>query len=600
MGSPRRGYGLRERVSAERRSRHGCEHGTTPHSRRQLPRRAAIAHGEVLRRCPSCGTRSTCSSPGHRRRSPLDRRSRRGDLPQGTDRRRADSRFLSPHDAVPRDRRGRRRARGRRVGAAFVGFVCWSGPGSTRRAGCSCCSPSGSPQAVRCSAASSPSRASSGSRSRGRSRSRTNPRVRSGSRSSRRSTTPTELASRTHALEIVPDPEPLRHSLTTFGRVAPGGTLPHHEPRRGPVTPAPVGEELDIRRVRRGKGFSYHDAGGSRITDAATLERIRGIVIPPAWTDVRISDDPDSHLQAVGRDARGRLQYRYHPDWTTFRDRVKFDHLPAFANVLPVGAQAHRRRSLVARRPARQGAGDRRGAVADDAHPGRERGVRARQRRLRADHVPEPSREGLGLRDRLRVHGQERHHPRGPCPRPARRQSAPRLPGDPRSAAVPVPRRRRRAHARALARRERLPARDRRRRHHRQGLPHLGRHRGHCRARSALSIRRARRRRSAPWSRRSSRRSPPISATRPRCVAPPTCTRDVLETFSTGVLHDVWSNTPPRKARLTPDERRTHALLGRRAAEAQPRRTHFVARADVSNVRMRERTLCLTSERRWS
>ena len=69
--------------------------------------------------------------------------------------------------------------------------------------------------------------------------------------------------------------------------------------------------------------------------DATTLERIRGIVIPPAWTDVRISDDPDSHLQAVGRDQRGRLQYRYHPDWTAFRDRVKFDHLPAFANALP-------------------------------------------------------------------------------------------------------------------------------------------------------------------------------------------------------------------------------------------------------------------------
>jgi DNA topoisomerase-1 len=94
-------------------------------------------------------------------------------------------------------------------------------------------------------------------------------------------------------------------------------------------------EELEIRRVRRGKGFSYHDAGGSRITDSTTLERIRGIVIPPAWTDVLISDDPESHLQAVGRDQRGRLQYKYHPDWTTFRDRLKFDHLPTFANTLP-------------------------------------------------------------------------------------------------------------------------------------------------------------------------------------------------------------------------------------------------------------------------
>jgi DNA topoisomerase-1 len=94
-------------------------------------------------------------------------------------------------------------------------------------------------------------------------------------------------------------------------------------------------DELDIRRVRRGKGFSYHDAKDERINDAATLERIRGIVIPPAWTDVRISSDPDSHLQAVGRDQRGRLQYRYHPEWTAFRDRVKFDGLPAFASALP-------------------------------------------------------------------------------------------------------------------------------------------------------------------------------------------------------------------------------------------------------------------------
>jgi DNA topoisomerase-1 len=94
-------------------------------------------------------------------------------------------------------------------------------------------------------------------------------------------------------------------------------------------------DELDLRRVRRGRGFSYHRPDGSRVSDDATLERIRAIVIPPAWTDVRISDTADSHLQAVGRDARGRLQYRYHPHWTEFRNRVKFDRLPAFAAALP-------------------------------------------------------------------------------------------------------------------------------------------------------------------------------------------------------------------------------------------------------------------------
>jgi len=82
-------------------------------------------------------------------------------------------------------------------------------------------------------------------------------------------------------------------------------------------------DELTIRRVRRGRGFSYHTDTGTRIADAALIERIRALAVPPAWTDVRISDVADSHLQAVGRDARGRTQYRYHPEWRAFRDRVK-------------------------------------------------------------------------------------------------------------------------------------------------------------------------------------------------------------------------------------------------------------------------------------
>jgi DNA topoisomerase-1 len=94
-------------------------------------------------------------------------------------------------------------------------------------------------------------------------------------------------------------------------------------------------DELSIRRTRRGRGFSYQDADGHRVDDADTLARIRALAVPPAWTDVLISPMADSHLQAVGRDKRGRLQYRYHPDWTAFRDRVKFDRLPMFANALP-------------------------------------------------------------------------------------------------------------------------------------------------------------------------------------------------------------------------------------------------------------------------
>ena len=94
-------------------------------------------------------------------------------------------------------------------------------------------------------------------------------------------------------------------------------------------------DDLTLRRMRRGRGFSYHDQAGARIDDPETLARIRALAIPPAWVDVRISDRADSHLQAVGRDARRRMQYRYHKDWRTFRDRVKFDRLAVFGETLP-------------------------------------------------------------------------------------------------------------------------------------------------------------------------------------------------------------------------------------------------------------------------
>jgi DNA topoisomerase-1 len=90
-----------------------------------------------------------------------------------------------------------------------------------------------------------------------------------------------------------------------------------------------------IRRVRRGSGFVYTAARGRRVRDARTLARIRGLAIPPAWRDVWICDDPRGHLQAVGRDARGRKQYRYHPDWRRVRDETKYDRLIGFARALP-------------------------------------------------------------------------------------------------------------------------------------------------------------------------------------------------------------------------------------------------------------------------
>ena len=77
-------------------------------------------------------------------------------------------------------------------------------------------------------------------------------------------------------------------------------------------------------RRRRGTGFSYVDPAGSAVRTAATLRRIRALAIPPAWTDVWICLDEQGHIQATGRDAKGRKQYRYHARWTEVRGHQKF------------------------------------------------------------------------------------------------------------------------------------------------------------------------------------------------------------------------------------------------------------------------------------
>jgi DNA topoisomerase-1 len=88
-------------------------------------------------------------------------------------------------------------------------------------------------------------------------------------------------------------------------------------------------------RQRRGRGFSYHDREGKVIRDEAVLARIRSLAIPPAWTDVWICPWANGHLQASGRDARGRKQYRYHADWHARRGTDKFSRMLAFAAALP-------------------------------------------------------------------------------------------------------------------------------------------------------------------------------------------------------------------------------------------------------------------------
>jgi DNA topoisomerase I len=90
-----------------------------------------------------------------------------------------------------------------------------------------------------------------------------------------------------------------------------------------------------IRRRRSGKGFAYRGPDGRAIRDRETLRRIRALAVPPAWTDVWICPRPHGHIQATGRDARGRKQYRYHPEFREIRDGTKYEHLTAFAATLP-------------------------------------------------------------------------------------------------------------------------------------------------------------------------------------------------------------------------------------------------------------------------
>lgn len=90
-----------------------------------------------------------------------------------------------------------------------------------------------------------------------------------------------------------------------------------------------------LRRQRAGKGFCYRDADGRLVRDRATLDRVRKLAIPPAYRDVWICALPNGHLQATGRDARGRKQYRYHPDWSEVRGLGKFDRIVAFGAALP-------------------------------------------------------------------------------------------------------------------------------------------------------------------------------------------------------------------------------------------------------------------------
>jgi DNA topoisomerase-1 len=123
------------------------------------------------------------------------------------------------------------------------------------------------------------------------------------------------------------DHQPPHGHFSSVGKSSPPAAVPGLT-RSDPHSPGIV-------RERSAKGFDYLDPAGGRITDAATLERIGAISIPPAWKDVWISPDPLGHIQATGVDSKGRTQYRYHEVWREQREAQKFTHMLRFAHALP-------------------------------------------------------------------------------------------------------------------------------------------------------------------------------------------------------------------------------------------------------------------------
>ncbi len=112
-------------------------------------------------------------------------------------------------------------------------------------------------------------------------------------------------------------------------------TVPPHKTR--PLRRIPT-DSLPIERRRRGREGAYkfdYLLGGKKIADAQTIDRLNALAVPPAYTDVRYADDPQAHIQAIGRDAAGRLQYRYHADWEKVREARKAKHLERLAKVFP-------------------------------------------------------------------------------------------------------------------------------------------------------------------------------------------------------------------------------------------------------------------------
>ncbi len=143
---------------------------------------------------------------------------------------------------------------------------------------------------------------------------------------------------------LVPHPKETEKRLRRVERTLANATRRHEEDVLKPPpkdSAAAVGLRYSsdlmpgIHRVKAGKSFAYVNARKQSVRDAATLARIHSLVIPPAWKDVWICPDASGHLQATGRDARGRKQYRYHPLWREVRDLTKYHRMIPFGEALP-------------------------------------------------------------------------------------------------------------------------------------------------------------------------------------------------------------------------------------------------------------------------
>ncbi len=147
-------------------------------------------------------------------------------------------------------------------------------------------------------------------------------------------TTPSPLPSRTAtAVPSPPHPKLPRATAKASGRTARTRTTAKLARAVGLVMVQR--DTLDITRRRYGRGYRYFDGAGAPLTDKAVIARLAALAVPPAYQEVRFSAHPRAHLQAVGRDAAGRVQYRYHPAWEEVRGQLKAERLARFAEALP-------------------------------------------------------------------------------------------------------------------------------------------------------------------------------------------------------------------------------------------------------------------------